>query len=85
MPLNHIEKFESVREKPELDELRGLVRPVSQTLFWFALTNAQPQKIKRTTFQFRINKHSSINFIIIQKRITSVSWQLHLMLTTFDD
>ena len=48
-------------------QLRGLVRSVSQTLFWFALINAQPQKIKRTTFLFRINKHASRETVRINR------------------
>ena len=41
-----------VGEEMGARQLQGLVRLVSQTLFWFALINAQPQKIKRTTFPF---------------------------------
>ena len=49
--LIRIEKFESGRGN-WTNQLRGLVRPVSQTLFWCALVTAQLQKIKRTTFSF---------------------------------
>ena len=58
MPLNPHWKVWEWEGKPKQDQLQGLVRPVSQTLFWFTLINAQPQKIKRTTFPFRINKHA---------------------------
>ena len=54
MPLNSHWKVWEWEEKPEPDQLRGLVCPVSQTLFWFALINAQLEKIKGTTFPFWI-------------------------------
>ena len=52
----------------EQDQLQGLVCLVSQTLFWFALINPQPQKIKRTTFPFQINKHACSSSKISKRR-----------------